>query len=198
MPVAFDSTTLSVLLNPAAGVPNDPATGKPIDLPRERVQGLVVRLQKEKEKIIIPAPVVAEILTVVGPTSADYFTIINRSRVFEVMPLDEKAAIELAFLNRDVFAAGDKKNKLQPYQKVKVDRQILAICKAADCDTLYTDDNGLIASAKLCGIQSVRLCELPIPDTARQHKLDLEPHEELPEAEDDEIDDGDEEETAGA
>lgn len=189
MPVAFDSTTLSTLLNPEAGIPNDPATGKPVDLPKERVQALVVKLQKEREKIIIPAPVTAEILTVVGPTYADYLAVINKSRVFEVMPLDEKAAIELAFLNRDVFAASDKKNNLQPYQKIKVDRQILAICKAAQCDTLYTDDKGLIASAKLCGITTVRLCDLPIPDSARQGKLDLEAHEKLPDIEDEEADD---------
>jgi predicted nucleic acid-binding protein len=189
---------LSTLLNPDAGVPNDPATRKPVEWPKERVQGLVVKLQKEKEKIVIPAPVTAEILTVIGPTNTDYLVIINRSRVFEVAPLDEKAAVELAFLNRDAFAASDRKNRLQPYQKVKVDRQILAICKTANCGTLYTDDKSLIATAKLCGIETVRLCDLPIPDSARQHNLDLEPHEELPEIEDNEIDDsgeGDDAET---
>jgi predicted nucleic acid-binding protein len=193
MPVAFDSTTLSILLNPESSVPNDPATGKPVECPKERVEGLIVKLAKEREKIIIPAPVTAEILTVIGPTNTDYLSIINRSRVFEVVPLDDKAAVELAFLNRDVFGPGDKKNRLQPYQKVKVDRQILAICKTARCDTLYTDDKSLIASAKLCGIQTVRLCDLPIPDSARQHKFDLEPHDELPEMEDDEADDSGEE-----
>lgn len=190
MPVAFDSTMLSTLLNPDAGVPNDPETGKAVEWPKERVQGLVVKLQKEKAKIVIPAPATAEILTLIGPTNTDYLSIINRSRVFEVAALDEKAAVELAFLNRDAFAASDKKNKLQPYQKVKVDRQILAICKANGCDTLYTDDKSLIATAKLCGIETVRLCDLPIPESARQQSLDLEPHDELPEMEDDEIETG--------
>lgn len=189
MPVAFDSTMLSTLLNPNIGVPRDPATNKPVEWPKERVQGLIVKLQKERGKIVIPAPVTAEILTLIGPTNTDYLSIVNRARVFEVVPLDEKAAVELAFLNRDVFSTGDKKNKAQAYQKVKVDRQILAICKVAGCDTLYTDDKGLIASAKLCGITTVRLCDLPIPESARQHQLDLDPHEELPEIEDDEIDD---------
>lgn len=124
----------------------------------------------------------------VGPTNTEYLTIINKSRVFEVKPLDEIAAIELAFLNCGAFASGDKKNKTQPYQKV--DRQILAICKVAGCDTLYTDDKSLIASAKLCGINTIRVCELPVPDAARQGKLALDAHEELPENEDDEIDDG--------
>jgi predicted nucleic acid-binding protein len=189
MPVAFDSTMLSTLLNPNASVPNDPATEKAVESPRERVEGLVVQLAKDRQKIIIPAPVTAEILTLIGPTNTDYLSIINRSRVFEVVPLDDKAAVELAFLNRDVFAGRDRKSKAQPYQKVKVDRQILAICKVAGCDTLYTDDKSLIGCAKLCGIDTLRLCDLPIPESARQHQLDLEPHEELPEIEDDEIDD---------
>jgi predicted nucleic acid-binding protein len=193
VPVGFDSTTLSILLNPGASVPNDPATGKPPEMAKERVQALVEKLQRERQKIIIPAPVTAEILTVVGPTYADYLAIINKSRVFEVKPLDEVAAIELAFLNRDVFASADKKNKLQPYQKVKVDRQILAICKVAGCDTLYTDDKSLINCANLCGMKPVRICDLPIPDSARQGKLDLEAHDDLPEDIDDEIEDiGDE------
>lgn len=119
MPVGFDSTTLSILLNPATRVPSDPATGRPPDLAKERVQALIEKLQKERQKIIIPAPVTAEILTVIGPTSTDYLAIINKSRVFEVKPLDEVAAIELAFLNRDIFAASDKKNRLLPYQKVR-------------------------------------------------------------------------------
>lgn len=114
MTAAFDSTMLSTLLNPGGGVPSDPTTGKPVEWPKERVQGLVVKLQKEGTKIVIPAPVVAEILTLIGPTNTDYLAIINRSRVFEVVPLDEKAAVELAFLNRDVFVTGDKKTSSSP------------------------------------------------------------------------------------
>lgn len=67
--------------------------------------------------------------------------------------------------------------------------------EVAKCDTLYTADKSLIGCAKLCGIARVRLCDLPIPESARQHKLDLEPHEELPEIEDNEIDDSGGEET---
>ena len=76
MPVAFDSTMLSTLLNPDAAVPNDPETGKPVDCARERVQGLVEKLAKARDKIVIPAPVTAEILTVLGRTNTDSLTII--------------------------------------------------------------------------------------------------------------------------
>ena len=101
-------------------------------------------------------------MTVIGPANTEYLSIINRSKVFEVVPLDAKAATELAFLNRDVFGTRDRKSKAQPYQKVKVDWHILAICRVAECDTLYTDDKSLIGCAKLCGITTVRLVDLPI------------------------------------
>lgn len=48
----------------------------------------------------------------------------------------------------------------------------------------------MIATAKLCGIATVRLCDLPIPESARQGNLDLDQHDELPESEDEENDAG--------
>lgn len=182
---AFDSTMLSLLLNPKSKAVEDPATGKPVELARERVQDLVRRLNKSRQKIIIPTPVTAEILSVVGPGNADYLRIINRARIFEVKPFDEVAAIELAFLNRDVFGKQDKVNKVETRQKVKVDRQILAVCKVADCDTFYTDDANLRNRAVMCGMKALGILDIPIPESARQLPLDLEPHDDIPEDEDD-------------
>jgi hypothetical protein len=91
----------------------------------------------------------------------------------------------LALLNRGPFAVNDEKDRLEPYQKRKVDRQIVAICKVYGVTEIYTDDNGLAKSARLCGITPISLSEVPIPDTARQHSLELEPHEELPEPDND-------------
>ena len=163
MAVGFDSTMLSLLLNPDTQIPADPSTGLPVDLAKERVEFLVASIQKQRQKIVVPTPVVAEILTLLGPTSAKYLQIINKSVVFEVRPFDEIAAIELSFLNRDVFATQDTKNKLEPYQKIKIDRQILAVCRVAKCNVLYTDDKGLINRAAMCDIQTRRLCEVSDP-----------------------------------
>lgn len=188
-PCAFDSTMLSLLLNPKSKAPLDSATRKPIEFARERVQDLVRRLNKSRQKIIIPAPVTAEILSAVGPANADYLRIINRARIFEVRPFDEVAAIELAFLNRDVFGKQDQTNKVETRQKVKVDRQILAVCRVADCETIYTDDGNLRNRAEMCGMKALGIGDIPIPESARQLPLDLEPHDDIPEA----GNDGDEE-----
>lgn len=181
-PCAFDSTMLSLLLNPKSKAPLDPTTGKPIEFARERVQDLVRRLNKSRQKVIIPAPVTAEILSAVGPANADYLRIINRARIFEVKAFDEVAAIELAFLNRDVFGKQDKTNKLENRQKVKVDRQILAVSKVAGCETIYTDDANLRNRAEMCGIKALGIGDIPIPASAKQIEMDLEQHEEIPKA----------------
>ncbi len=178
-PIAIDATTLSILLNPNARLPNDPATGQPIDLGRERIQGFISQAEKDRRKLVIPTPATAELLTAIGPTSADYIRVVNRKAVFEVRAFDEVAAIELAFLNRDIFGALDEKNGLEPWQKMKIDRQIIAIAKVANCEKILTEDEGLGNRARLCDIEPLKLADLPIPDSAKQGQL-WEEHEEIP------------------
>jgi predicted nucleic acid-binding protein len=182
-PIALDATTLSILLNPQARLPNDPATNLPIDLGRERILGFIAQAEKERRKFVIPTPATAELLTAIGPTSADYIRIVNRKAVFEVRSFDEVAAVELAFLNRDIFASLDTKNGLEPWQKMKFDRQILAIAKVAGCEKIMTEDGGLANRARLCDIEPISIADLPIPDSAKQGELKLEDHEDIPEAE---------------
>jgi predicted nucleic acid-binding protein len=182
--VAFDNTMLSALLNPDGKVPDDPATGEPLAFGRQRAEAVVQKIQKERRKIILPAPACAELLTAIGPDAQQYLNIVGRSRVFEIGNFDARTAAELALLNRDTFKAHDAKNRAEAYQKVKVDRQIIAICKVYGVTEIYTDDDGLSKRARMCGITPVSLCELPIPDSARQGVLELEQHDPIPEVED--------------
>ena len=109
-PVGFDNTMLSILLNPAGKIPVDPETGKPILMAKRRAELLVESLAKSRQKIIIPTPAQAELLTAIGPNAQQYFDIIARSRLFDVASFDSRCAIELAYLNRDTFAIHDLKN----------------------------------------------------------------------------------------
>ena len=144
---------------------------------------MVRRLNRARQKTIIPTPVTAEILTAIGPTSPDYLRIINKARIFDARPFDELAAFELAFLNRDIFKKQDATGGLDNRQKVKVDRQILAICRVAGCDTIYTDDTNLQNRARMCDIKAFGVADLAVPASALQGELELEQHEEIPEAE---------------
>jgi len=179
-PVAIDATTLSILLNPKARGPVDPTTKLPVGQARERLLGFIAKAEKARRKLVIPTPATAELLTAIGPTSADYIRVINRKAVFEVRSFDEVAAVELAFLNRDVFGSLDQKNGLEPWQKMKVDRQIIAIAKVADCEQILTEDDGLGNRARLCDIEPLRVASMELPDSSKQGAFPFEEHEELP------------------
>lgn len=184
MTVAFDNTMLSILLNPDGKVPDDPSTGRPVEKAKERAEDVVQSLQKSRRKIILPAPACSELLTAIGPDAQQYINVVSRSRVFEVGNFDARGAAELALLNRDTFHLHDLRDQAEPYQKVKVDRQIIAICKVYGVSEIYTDDRGLANRARLCGITPISISEVAFPDSARQGSLGLEEHEPIPEAED--------------
>lgn len=170
--VAFDNTMLSALLNPDSV--------SPVDMAKERADHAVLSLEKARRKIIIPAPACAELLTAIGPDAQQYINTVSRSRLFEVASFDARCAAELALLNRDAFRFNDAKDGLEPYQKVKVDRQIIAICRVHAVTELYTDDGGLAKRARIVGITPIGLAELSVPEI--QPELKLEPHPEIPKA----------------
>ena len=162
MVVALDNTVLCLLLHPDAHAPNDPATGKPVDRPKERMELLVAKLAKEGARIVIPAPVLSEFLTF---ASADYLDEINTSKHFTVSAFDVRAAIEAALTLRKALSAGKGKTLglNSPWQKVKVDRQIIAIAKVEGAKVIYTTDSDMIALAKDSGIDAVHIADLPLP-----------------------------------
>jgi hypothetical protein len=180
---AFDNTMLSVLLNPSGKVPCVPGTDTPVDMAKERAEGVVEAIEKDNRKIILPTPACAELLTAIGPDAQQYLNIVSRSRVFEVASFDARCAAELAILNRETFKKLDDDNRAEPYQKRKVDRQIIAICKVAGVTDIYTDDGGLANRAKLCGINPISISECAIPEGDRQIPLALMQHEAIPDAE---------------
>lgn len=181
--VAFDNTMLSILLNPNGRIPFVEGTQTPVELAVARAEHVVATLQKQRRKIIIPAPACAELLTAIGPTAQQYVNTVSRSRIFEIGNFDARGAAELALLNRDTFAHQDQNDGAERYQKIKVDRQIIAICRVYGVTEIYTDDKGLAKRANLCGITPIKISDCPIPDSARQGNLKLEQHEELPKPE---------------
>lgn len=178
--VAFDNTMLSILLNPNFRPPLDPSTNDPLEFARERANHAVEQLSKKRVKIILPAPACAELLTAIGPDAQQYLNIVGQSRVFEVAAFDNRCASELALLNRDTFRLHDTKSGAEPYQKIKVDRQIIAICRVYGASELYTDDGNLAKRSRLCGVIPKGIADLPVPEAARQLTLELDRHEPLP------------------
>lgn len=166
--VLFDTNVLCLLLHPDADIPNDPASGKPIEQPQERVNYLPDRLQDAGVRIVIPAPVSSEFLTMAAP---DDMLQITQSMWFEVAPFDQRAAVESALaLKRSLKSAkGKKLGSTSSWQKIKVDRQIVAIAKVYGVTTVYSTDPDVLNLARESGIEAIHAADLPLPPVAEVH-----------------------------
>lgn len=171
MPVLFDNNVLCLLLHPDADVPNDPSTKEPISNAADRVRYLAEVLQEQGTIIIIPTPVLSEFLTFAGP---EYLAILEQSIWFEIADFDTPAAIEGALaLRHDLGPEGSGKKfgvEGASWQRVKVDRQIVAVGKARGVTTVYSTDKGVLTAAKKCGLKAVHVAELQLPPQ-EQHQI---------------------------
>ena len=128
--VVFDTTVLLPILWPGAPIPIHPQTGKPVERFRDRIDHLVARLEQNRTKIIIPTPVLSEILVRAGTAGPDYLAQINAKAVFRTVAFDERAAVEVAAMTRKALDASDKRGGVDgTWNKIKYDRQIVAIAK---------------------------------------------------------------------
>ncbi len=174
--VIFDANFLLLLLDPEVDVPPDPSTGLPLTWAKERVAQLIAGLSKQRETIGIPTPVISEVLVYAGEAGPRYLGVICNSNHFRILPFDLRAAIEAAAKTKEAIVAGDKREgSAAPWQKVKIDRQIIAISLVENVSAIYTDDQGLVRLAKNTGLAAVSSWELPLPPEEAQRDLFLQP-----------------------
>lgn len=170
--VVFDSTTALLALRPGVNPPLDPATGKPVENAEARIAHLIETLGKERTQIIIPTPVLSELLVGAGAAASELVFRLTRSATFRIASFDTRAAIELAEMTRAALGSGDKRGGVEaPWSKIKFDRQIVAIAKVTGATAIYSDDRDLRTFAEQQGITVVALADLPIPAAARQTEL---------------------------
>ncbi|HWB85308.1 MAG TPA: hypothetical protein VG675_14290 [Bryobacteraceae bacterium] len=168
MKVAIDASVLIFIFNPKA-----PAS---VDRASERVSGLVETLSRKKAKIIIPTPALAEIM-MAGRAISEYIEGVRQFSCFQVRAFDERAAIELAAR----LGNHQKKNrrrfkKVAAWNKIKFDRQIVAVAKSQGAQAVYSDDIHVRKFALECGMDAHKLGDLPIPP--KQERLRFEKDEE--------------------
>jgi hypothetical protein len=173
--VVIDSTNLLLFLRPGTPVQRG-SDGTPIDRPKDRIEYLVQRLSKAKSKIIIPTPVLSEALVKAGATASQQIVEeLQKYAVFSIEPFDMRAALEVAAMSREALAGGNKRgNSTAPWQKVKYDRQIVAIAKVHSATEIYSDDADIAALGQRANIKVIRLADLPLPPEKDQLDLQLE------------------------
>ena len=159
----FDNTFLCLLFHPTARPPND-SNNNPVTRCRDRIDHLVWQLEERGTKIIIPTPALAELLVIAGPNYVKYLNEINGRACFKISDFDQRAAIETALQMASSISTHDKRSgTLSPYQKVKFDRQIVAIGRVEGVKTIYSDDRDIKSYGEQLGIPVVRVEDLPLP-----------------------------------
>lgn len=148
----------------------------PSEYPDEsaRLDHLLSLVAKEDGKIIIPMPVFAEYLVGTNEATIAWITALDRKKSIALSPFDKRSAFECAAMDRSAIGSGDKKNgRLDPWQRIKIDRQIIAIAKVNQVDFIVSEDGGLISTAAIIGLPAKAISELTLPESAKQINLDL-------------------------
>ena len=160
----FDSTTLLYLLDPNARPPTDPDTGQPVARAKERVELLLETSEAQGETVLIPAPVLCEVLVGAGDAGPRYLDILGNTSRFRIAPFDEMAAVELAEMTRKAQSSGDlRAGTNMTRARLRFDRQILAIARVQNEKRIYTDDGKMSATARAEGFRVTATRDLPLP-----------------------------------
>jgi predicted nucleic acid-binding protein len=166
--VAIDSTFFPYLFNHPTRIPKDPATNEPVESIQERIDLLISTLQEEKETIIIPTPALSEFLVLVKQDGPKYLKELTSNPLYSIKPFDVMAAIELAAIRIEIEKKLSKRElKAQTpessYAKICFDRQIVAIAKANNAHTIFSEDGGVAIFATRLGVKVVQVWALPKP-----------------------------------
>jgi len=169
MKVVFDSTFLLLLVDEQAMPPA--REGSDPSMARDRAAFLIETLSKQRATIIIPTPVLTEILVRSGSDVNALIEMIDSMSHVEIAPFGRRAAIECGLMMRSRWRSGKKKGLGQSWPKAKFDHQIVAIARTHDADVLYSDDAGV---TRLAGEMNILgIWELPERPIDPQPKLPL-------------------------
>lgn len=170
--ILFDATAFMLLVHPDAKPPKDPNTGAPVTQVRERFAFLEQEIQRSGETILIPTPALAEVLVGLEDAGPAVLERLTRSGRFKIAEFDTMAAVETAAMTREALRAGDKMaGSTSAWQKVKIDRQIIAIARCRGATKIYSDDDGVAKFAAKIGLEVIPTWSMPLPPVDPQPPL---------------------------
>lgn len=170
MKAVFDSTFAILMVDPVAKASDGPAGTRSGDA-RERIDYLIDTLDKQSAEIMIPTPVLAELLIRATPTLTEILALLQTTRGFRFLPFDYKAAVECGALLRGRRTGGKRNNA--SWSKVKFDHQIVAIARAEGADVIYSDDGDIKTLGAAVAIEVKGIWDLPPKPVEAQGKLPL-------------------------
>jgi predicted nucleic acid-binding protein len=176
--VVFDTSVLLLVLDPSTSPPLDPKTNAPLERAGQRIEHLIDTLSNERQTIIIPTPVISEIMVYAGSAGPKWLQYFTSTTAFRIAPFDQRAAIEAALLIRDSLDRGGVKVDLSDTAisrgKVNFDRQIVAVAKAEGAHSIYSDDGHIATIGNALGLPVHRTADLDLPPEDPQQKMKFE------------------------
>lgn len=160
MKVLIDTNTLIKLLHPRTSIAVS-----------ARLQGLLEDIQAANGQLVIPVQVVGEYIGGAGEAAQELLGKLVRNRFIKVASFDHAAAVECAMMDRAAFASGNKRAPVSrdvSWQKVKVDRQIVAIAKVLKVVRIISNDGDIPKIAQAVGVECLTAEDLPLPAWAAQ------------------------------
>lgn len=137
---------------------------------KARLDGLVADIEQGRGQLLIPAQVVAEYLVHAGNAGPALLERWLAARFIKVLAYDHVIAVENAEMERVAHEKGDKRWPLPRdavWQKVKVDRQIVAAAKVHKA-LVVAEDKQVRALGAAAGLKVKAINDLPIPESAKQ------------------------------
>lgn len=142
------------------------------DLSRLKLMHLVESVDKLRGKILLPTPAVAEFLVLADQAALAVLDGLKRKASVLPAPFDLAAAFELSQMDAACIGRGDKRDgSPREWQKIKIDRQLVAIAKRFGAQLIVSEDGDVRAAALRAGIAMSSVGDLPIPDEARQVQM---------------------------
>ena len=173
MIVALDNTFFTLMVNPSARPSGNWETGEEVTHCALRIAALIDELSRPGVRVLVPTPALAEAMTASEGLEAA-IDFMQSHDAFEPGSFDFRAAYELAEITKsDPNPDRRKSGELDSRQKVKFDRQIVAIAKVHRAQVLYTDDQRQSSFAKDAGLKVVHTWNLPLPPKFAQHDLEF-------------------------
>ena len=174
MKVCLDTTALMCLLDPRSDVFPAP-DGSTVRHMQRRMDHLVTTVADAKGSAVVPTPALAELLVGAGAQRAAMLRVLENRKAIRVEPFDKMAAVHCASLDNQAISDGDKKDGVRnSWQKVKIDRQIVAIAQVARCERIVTGDPDVEKIAGRAAIETMFVWQLDVPPADAQIAMQLD------------------------
>jgi predicted nucleic acid-binding protein len=148
---------------------------------RARIEHFIERVEKAKAKVVFPMVAVAEFLVGADLAGVEFLNTLDRKAHILMADFNRAAAFELAQIDRAAIGSGDKKDESEePWQKIKIDRQIVAIGKAQGAQLVISNDKNVRNNALRVNVQAMKIQDLMLPESARQMNLVPPPIKSIP------------------